>query len=222
MMPLCVTPPSCRARTVVPDQTIKRTIKRAERMLQFLQLISTRSSSSVRLLLAPTSSPFAPFALPARALSLGATSGGTPPAVVRAGATHPVLPRDRLTFSFSRSSGAGGQNVNKVNTKAEVRFVLADAAWMDADVRERFAEQCGACVNAEGEVFVTSQKHRTQEANLEDALVKLTHMVRKAAAVPKVRQLRTGLSELTKDKNRDDKRHRSGVKSFRRGPSLED
>ena len=154
--------------------------------------------------------------------TFGASPLGSAASVVRAGATHPLLPRERLTFTFSRSSGAGGQNVNKVNTKAEVRFVLADASWMDADVRERFAEQCAACVNAEGEVFVTSQKHRTQEANLEDALMKLTHMVRKAAAVPKVRQMRTGLSELTKDKNRDDKRHRSSIKSFRRGPTLDD
>ncbi|KAJ1548295.1 plasma membrane H+-ATPase [Cladochytrium tenue] len=50
------------------------------------------------------------------------------------------IPRDRLEFSFSRSSGPGGQNVNKVNTKAEVRFKVYDADWMPEEVRRRLAE----------------------------------------------------------------------------------
>ena len=134
-------------------------------------------------------------------------------------ATHILLPRDRLTTSFSRSSGAGGQNVNKLNTKAEVRFHLASAGWLAESVQERLAALYPAHVNGEGEVFVTSQRHRTQEGNLEDALEKLALMVRKAAHVPRVRQLRTNLSELTKNSYREDKRHRAEVKRHRRAPS---
>ena len=138
------------------------------------------------------------------------------------GAVHVSLPLARLSTHFSRSSGAGGQNVNKLNTKAEVRFVLAEADWMPPEVQERFAELYSGSLNNEGEVYVTSQRHRTQERNLADALEKLTHMVRKAATVPKVRQLRTALSELSKAGYREDKRHQSAVKQKRKGPSWDE
>ncbi len=134
-------------------------------------------------------------------------------------ATVIAIPRERLAATFSRSSGAGGQNVNKVSTKAEVRFELAAAEWLAPSVRARFAALFPAALNGDGEVFVTSQRHRTQEANLADALDKLTSMVRRAAAVPKVRATRTALSELTKASYRDDKRARAEVKAKRRGPS---
>jgi peptidyl-tRNA hydrolase ICT1 len=139
------------------------------------------------------------------------------PSIVTTGSSNVTLPRERITATFSRSSGAGGQNVNKVNTKAEVRFSLADADWMAPDVRARFSATYGAFVNAAGEVFVTSQKHRSQESNLADALDKLRAMVRKAAAAPKVRLQRTALSELSKEGYREDKRRRSVVKERRKG-----
>lgn len=107
--------------------------------------------------------------------------------------------------------------MNKVNTKAEVRFSLEAASWMDEVVKARFRELHAASINAEGEVYLSSQRHRTQEQNLEDVFEKLTLMVRKAAVVPKVRMLRTNLSELTKQDRREDKRHRSEVKTRRKG-----
>lgn len=127
----------------------------------------------------------------------------------------PTNLRALVSTSFSRSSGPGGQNVNKLSTKAEVRFKLADAPWLDADARERLIAMWPSHVTNEGEVFVSSQTHRTQEANLAEALAKLEAMVAKAAAPPKVRQLRTNLSELTKKVYREDKRHRSEVKQKR-------
>jgi protein subunit release factor B len=140
-------------------------------------------------------------------------------AVIRMGDTLVDIPREALEVSFSRSSGAGGQNVNKVNTKAEVRFKLETASWVDAQVKDRLKELYPAYVNAEGEFFVSSQVHRTQEANLRDALEKLAKFIRRAATAPKVRVQRTGLSELTKSERREDKRHRSEVKARRKGPS---
>jgi peptidyl-tRNA hydrolase ICT1 len=165
-----------------------------------------------------------------RALSTVGASPPPPPEPARSpphyfvadGATSVELPREKLTVSFSRSSGAGGQNVNKVSTKAEVRFALGDASWLAPSVRARVAALFPGAVSAAGDVFVSSQRHRTQEANLADALAKLTSMVTRAAAVPKVRATRTALSELTKASYRDDKRARSAIKSARRGPSFDD
>lgn len=133
-----------------------------------------------------------------------------------------ALPREKLTVSFSRSSGAGGQNVNKVSTKAEIRFSLADASWLAEGVRTRFAALFPSAVTSAGDVVVTSQRHRTQEANLADALEKLTSMVTRAAVVPKVRAMRTALSELTKTGYRENKRARGAIKSARRGPTWEE
>lgn len=122
-----------------------------------------------------------------------------------------------IDTNFSRSSGAGGQNVNKVNTKAEIRFKLDAAAWIEEEVKERFRALWGASINGEGEVFIQAQQYRTQEANLEAAYEKLAIMLRKAAVVPKVRMQRTGLSELTKEQRREDKRRRSEMKERRKG-----
>ena len=73
-------------------------------------------------------------------------------------------------------------------------------------------------VNREGELVITSQRLRTQEGNLEDAFAKLEAAVREAASIPKVRTMRTGLSELSKAGYREEKRQRSEVKARRRPP----
>ena len=150
---------------------------------------------------------------------LVAASAPSSAVLVRDGDARPAVPRHLLRVSFSRSSGAGGQNVNKVNTKAELRFVLegAEGAWIAASVRARLAALYPGALNDAGEVFLSSQRHRTQAANLDDCVEKLQTMLRKACAVPRVRSVRTALSELAKSERRDDKRHRAGVKERRRG-----
>lgn len=126
------------------------------------------------------------------------------------------VPRGALSLGFSRSSGAGGQNVNKVNTKAEVRFDAYNASWLPPDVRSRLLDANPARVNAKGEFFVTSERHRTQHANLEDALAKLQQLVDAAAVPPKERKQFEGLSKQTKRRRVEIKRRRSEVKSRRR------
>ncbi len=110
--------------------------------------------------------------------------------------------------------------MNKVNTKAEIRFHLDSARWLDNDIKERFRTLYGPYINNEGEVYVTSQEHRTQEANLEECFTKLSKFLRRSALIPKVRAMRTGLSELTKTERREDKRHRSVVKERRKGSGI--
>lgn len=161
-----------------------------------------------------TSSSF--FSLHQRPLTIRTFSTHT----IRSGDTLIVIPREFINASFSRSSGAGGQNVNKVNTKAEIRFHLDTARWLDNDIKQRFRTLYGQYINSEGEVYVTSQEHRTQEANLEECYTKLSKFLRRSALVPKVRAMRTGLSELTKTERREDKRHRSAVKERRKGNGI--
>ncbi|KAK7230391.1 codon nonspecific translation release factor [Aureococcus anophagefferens] len=121
-----------------------------------------------------------------------------------------------VKFQFSRSSGPGGQNVNKVNTKAELRLDLrraVGAAALPRDVADRLA--AAATVTTEGVLAVASQAHRTQKGNREDCEAKLAALLDDAWDPPKKRALRVGISETTKRKRAEGKRRRGDVKSNR-------
>ena len=126
-----------------------------------------------------------------------------------------VVPRNGVKFTFSRSSGPGGQNVNKVSTRATLRFHLDRAGWLPPEVRERLAAQEPSRINKQGEFALSSDVHRTQPRNIEDCLRRLQAIVDVAAVAPKVRKMRTGLGEETKRRRRESKRRRSQVKSGR-------
>jgi peptidyl-tRNA hydrolase ICT1 len=164
----------------------------------------------------PLRSALAPAALPAPLLLRALSASPAAPPHPGAPARIPV-PRDRVRTSFSRSSGAGGQNVNVVATKAELRFRLDEADWLPDDVRLRLAEHNARCVTREGEFLLTSQVHRTQARNLEEAFAKLQAMVDAAAVAPKERELRTDLTDHAKQQRVRQKKARSDVKARRRG-----
>jgi len=124
------------------------------------------------------------------------------------------VPRDALTVGFSRSSGKGGQNVNKLNTKVDARFTIADATWLPDDVKERLARN--QRVNKLGEMIVTSQASRSQKNNLDDCFVKMQQIVDEASISPKERKLYKGESNKGKERRMEKKRRRSEVKSSRR------
>jgi peptidyl-tRNA hydrolase ICT1 len=67
---------------------------------------------------------------------------------------------NRLEFQYARSSGPGGQNVNKLNTKAEVRFHVETADWLPVEVRQRLTEYQSNKINKDGDLIVSSQEHR--------------------------------------------------------------
>lgn len=127
-----------------------------------------------------------------------------------------TVPEDKLEISFVRSSGAGGQNVNKVNTKVEMRFLLDDARWIPAEVRSRIKQNEASRINKEGYLTVTSQEYRTQAQNRKDCLQKIEDIVLKAYPRPKVRKMRKGVSKAAKERKKQDKKHRSQTKANRK------
>ncbi|XP_071329312.1 large ribosomal subunit protein mL62 [Trachinotus anak] len=98
--------------------------------------------------------------------------------------SHVHIPVERLTVSYSRSSGPGGQHVNKVNTKAEVRFHVLTADWIQHDVRQKIFEKNTNRINKAGELLVTSELSRSQHRNLSDCLQKISAIIAEASRKP--------------------------------------
>jgi peptidyl-tRNA hydrolase ICT1 len=126
------------------------------------------------------------------------------------------IPLDQVQLSFSRSSGAGGQNVNKVETKAEIRFHVMSAMWLPLEVRQRLYNNEANRINSEGYFALSSQEYRTQHQNRKAVISKLEEICLKAYPRPKVRKIRQGLSKKTKEQRREDKRLRSQTKESRK------
>uniref|UniRef100_A0A8C3P0Z5 Large ribosomal subunit protein mL62 n=1 Tax=Cyanoderma ruficeps TaxID=181631 RepID=A0A8C3P0Z5_9PASS len=135
----------------------------------------------------------------------------------------PVLdiPMARLTVSYSRSSGPGGQNVNKVNSKAEVRFHLASADWIPEAVRQKMALMHRNKINRAGELIVTSEESRYQMRNLAICLEKIRTMVTEAVEKPKVvskettQKLIERVEKMNRERLRQKKIH-SAIKQSRK------
>ncbi|XP_074871027.1 large ribosomal subunit protein mL62 isoform X2 [Carettochelys insculpta] len=98
----------------------------------------------------------------------------------------PDIPVGCLSISYCRSSGPGGQNVNKVNSKAEVRFHLASADWIAEDVRQKIAAMYRNRINKSGELIITSEVSRYQMKNLADCLQKIRDLIKEATQKTKV------------------------------------
>ncbi|XP_053196850.1 peptidyl-tRNA hydrolase ICT1, mitochondrial [Scomber japonicus] len=98
--------------------------------------------------------------------------------------TEVHIPVDRLRVSYSRSSGPGGQHVNKVNTKAEVRFHVQTADWIPEDVKQKILEKNKNRITKAGELLVTSELSRSQHRNLSDCIQKISTIIAEASEKP--------------------------------------
>ena len=127
-----------------------------------------------------------------------------------------TIPDRELKFSFSRSSGPGGQNVNKVSSKATLHFRAVDSPSLPPDVRQRLLTAFKGRLTKEGELVISSQEHRDQPQNIEACLNRLKGMILSVAKPPKRRRA-TKPSRGSKVRRLTAKKQRSEVKQGRRG-----
>jgi ribosome-associated protein len=128
-----------------------------------------------------------------------------------------AIPRRELRFSFVRSSGPGGQNVNKVASKAVLRWAVGQSQSLPDDVRTRLLSQVGRRINDRGELVLSSQRYRDQAKNIEDCLEKVRGLVLAAATVPRKRK-RTKLPKGAREARLRQKRA-TAEKKRGRGPA---
>jgi len=130
------------------------------------------------------------------------------------------IPLREFRFTFSRSSGPGGQNVNKLNTKALLRWPVADSPSLPEAVRKRLLAKYGRRVNCDGELLIASQRFRDAGRNVADCLEKLRAMLRAVASPPK-RRRPTKPTGASVRRRLEDKRRQS-QKKRRRRPRLDE
>jgi ribosome-associated protein len=131
------------------------------------------------------------------------------------------IPLREFHFTFSRSSGPGGQNVNKLNTKATLRWPVVRSASLPEDVRRRFMARFSRRTSGDGDLLITSQRFRDQGRNVADCLSKLRAMLAEVAIAPKSRK-RTKPSKAARRRRLRDKREQSIKKQRRLRPGPEE
>jgi ribosome-associated protein len=129
--------------------------------------------------------------------------------------TDIVIDEAEISMDFVRSSGPGGQNVNKVSTAVQLRFDVRNTPSLPAEVRERLIRQAGRRVTTEGVLIIQAARFRTQERNRQDAVDRLIELVRRAAEKPKHR-LKTRPTLASKERQLSQKRRRGRIKKMRR------
>ncbi len=125
-----------------------------------------------------------------------------------------------LAFDFVRSSGPGGQNVNKVATAAQLRFDVDRSLALPHEAKSRLKHITGRRLTSDGLLIIEARRYRTQDQNREDAIRRFDHLLRLALQRPK-RRLPTRATAASREKRLDSKRKRGQVKKTRQSRSYE-
>ncbi|GIS63600.1 MAG: hypothetical protein CM1200mP2_58250 [Planctomycetaceae bacterium] len=126
------------------------------------------------------------------------------------------IPLTEFDFEYMRSSGPGGQKVNKTSTKVRLRWSVVDSPSIDEALRQRVGETFRTRITADGEFLVTSQRTRDREANRSDCLEKLAEMIPQVSAPPRKRRP-TRPTRASKERRLKQKKQRSRRKQMRAG-----
>ena len=122
-----------------------------------------------------------------------------------------------LTFSASRSGGPGGQNVNKVNTKIELRFHVQNSALLSEEEKQRIEQKLANRINSEGELLIVSQTERSQLKNKEESIERFYELLTKALQPVKKRKA-TKPTKASVEARIKQKKQKSEIKGLRKKP----
>jgi len=129
-----------------------------------------------------------------------------------------VVPDEELEWKFIRSSGPGGQNVNKVASAAQLRFLLPQNTSLPVTVRNRLRRLAGQKLIDDGSILFKSMSERSQDQNRRAALERLEAMIRAAMIEPKIRK-KTRPTKAAKERRIESKKRRGATKQQRGGRS---
>lgn len=130
------------------------------------------------------------------------------------------IPLSELSFRFARSGGPGGQNVNKVETKVEVRFTPRLSGALSPEQVERIERRLASRLTKDGELVVVSERTRFRERNRRDALERLRSLIEEALREPRPRRP-TRPTRASRERRLSDKKRRGETKRARRPPAPE-
>jgi ribosome-associated protein len=131
---------------------------------------------------------------------------------------HIIIPDDQLEWKYIRASGPGGQNVNKVSSAVQLRFLLPQNMSLPAAARNRLRVLAGQKLNDDGTILFTARSERSQEQNRRAAALRLTALIRAAMIEPKLRK-KTRPTKSSQERRIESKKRRSSTKQARGGLS---